>query len=61
MRNYSLNSKVLEIIPIDMEGECEMIASICLRLFSGGVTQKYATIEMPIEAMRIINEIQIDA
>jgi hypothetical protein len=61
VRNYSLNSKVLEIIPIDMEGDrCETIASICLQLFFG-VTQKDATIEMSIEAMKIINEVQIDA
>ncbi len=51
---------MLEIIPINMEGErCETIPSICLGLLFG-VTWKDVMIEMPKEALRIINEAQID-
>ncbi len=50
--------KVLEIIPINMEGErCKTIASIFLRLLLGAI-QKDATTELPIRALRITNEAQ---
>jgi len=52
--------KVLEIIPINMEGErCEIITSICLRLFLG-VTQRDATTEMHAKTLKITNEFQTD-
>jgi hypothetical protein len=52
---------VLEIIPIDMQGErCKMITIIYLQLFLG-VTRRDETMEIHAKALRIINEVQMNA